>query len=215
MVFHVQEPVRESAMGIVDMVRRAGHKRNRIAMVAGFVAGGWIPTVTYLVSQGHVQQQPQLWLLVAGVLTYSAMTVFSWAKIAFRHPIKAVGFVVLLESGMTFVSDLLIGLPSLGPVVFHQRTGRWECLGQTTAGTVVCWRVEGHVAGDAKKGSVLRGRALLFSFEQSPEVGLARRSRLHATTYRRKPLCCKAIQPNSKSTQRLLWHTFLWKFLWN
>jgi len=117
MAFHVQEPVRESAMGIVDMVRRAGHKRNRIAMVAGFVAGGWIPTVTYLVSHCHVHQQPQLWLLVAGGLTYSAMTVFGWAKVAFRHPLKALGFVVLLEGAMTFVPDPWIGLPSLGLLI--------------------------------------------------------------------------------------------------
>ena len=58
-----------------------------------------------------------LWLLVAGGLTYSAMTVFNWAKIAFRHPLKALGFVVLLEGAMTFVPDPWIGLPSLGLLV--------------------------------------------------------------------------------------------------
>jgi len=99
------------------MVRSAIHKKNRIAMSAGFVLGGWVPTVTYLVSHFHVQSQPQLWLLVAGGLTYSAMTVFEWAKIAFRHPLKALGFVILLEGGMTFVPDLWIGLPSLGLLV--------------------------------------------------------------------------------------------------
>jgi hypothetical protein len=45
------------------------------------------------------------------------MTVFSWAKIAFRHPLKAIGFVVLLEGAMTFVSDGWIGLPSLGLLI--------------------------------------------------------------------------------------------------
>jgi hypothetical protein len=99
------------------MVKRASHKRNRIAMIAGFIAGGWIPTVTYLVSHFHVQAQPQLWLLVAGGLTYSAMTVFSWSKIAFRNPLKALGFVVLLEGAMTFVPNGWIGLPSLGLLV--------------------------------------------------------------------------------------------------
>ena len=117
MTFYVKEQVGDNSPGIVDMVKRAGHKKNRIAMVAGFVAGGWIPIVTYLVSHFHVEAQPQLWLLVSGGLTYSAMTVFSWAKIAFRHPLKALGFVVLLEGAMTFVPDGWIGLPSLGLLV--------------------------------------------------------------------------------------------------
>jgi hypothetical protein len=99
--------------GIVDMVRSASHKKNRIAMGAGFVLGGWVPMVTYLISHRHVQELPMLWLLVAGGLTYSAMTVFAWAKIAFKHPLKALGFVVLLEGAMTFVPDGWIGLPSL------------------------------------------------------------------------------------------------------
>ena len=115
MAYHLIEET--PSRGIVDMVRSASHRKNRVAMVAGFVAGGWIPTVTYLVSHFHVQTQPQLWLLVAGGLTYSAMTVFSWAKIAFRHPLKALGFVVLLEGAMTFVQDPWIGLPSLGLLV--------------------------------------------------------------------------------------------------
>ena len=117
MAFYVQRELADRSPGIVDMVRRASRKKNRIAMVAGFVAGGWIPTVTYLVSHYHVQAQPQLWLLVSGGLTYSAMTVFTWARIAFRHPLKALGFVVLLEGGMTFVPDLWIGLPSLGLLI--------------------------------------------------------------------------------------------------
>ena len=58
-----------------------------------------------------------LWLLVAGGLTYSAMTVYSWAKIAFKLPLKALGFVILLEGGMTFVPDAWIGLPSLGLLI--------------------------------------------------------------------------------------------------
>jgi len=117
MAFFVQEEIRDRSPGIVDMVKRAGHKKNRIAMVAGFIAGGWIPVVTYLVSHYHVQSQPQLWLLVSGGLTYSAMTVFSWARVAFRHPLKALGFVTLLEGGMTFVPDPWIGLPSLGLLI--------------------------------------------------------------------------------------------------
>jgi len=115
MAFHFIEE--RPSRGIVDMVRSASHKKNRVAMAAGFILGGWVPAVTYLVSHFHVQALPMLWLLVAGGLTYSAMTVFSWAKIAFRHPLKALGFVVLLEGAMTFVPDGWIGLPSLGLLV--------------------------------------------------------------------------------------------------
>jgi hypothetical protein len=115
MAFHMIEAAPSRA--IVDMVRSASHKKNRVAMVAGFILGGWVPVVTYLVSHRHVQELPILWLLVGAGLTYSAMTVFSWAKIAFRHPLKALGFVVLLEGAMTFVPDQWIGLPSLSLLV--------------------------------------------------------------------------------------------------
>ena len=43
MAYYLHQKVRDSpALGIVDMVRRASHKKKRIAMVAAFVAGGWI-----------------------------------------------------------------------------------------------------------------------------------------------------------------------------
>ena len=117
MAFFVQEQVREHSPGIVDMVKRAGHKKNRVAMIAGFVAGGWIPTVTYLVSHYHVQALPMLWLLVGAGLGYSSLTVYSWAKVAFKLPAKALSFVVLMELSMTFVPDPWIGLPSLGLLI--------------------------------------------------------------------------------------------------
>ncbi len=112
---HLQ--VEEKEPGIVAMVRTAARKRNRIAMTAGFILGGWVPTVTYLICHRHVQEFPILWLLVAGGLTYSAMTVFTWAKIAFKQPLKALGFVIILEGAMTFVPDLWIGLPSLALLI--------------------------------------------------------------------------------------------------
>jgi len=112
MSIYVQQELGESP-GIVTMVKSASHKKNRVAMIVGFVLGGWIPIVTFLVSHNQVERLPMLWLLVAGGLTYSAMTVFSWARIAFKHPLKALGFVVLLEGSMTFVPDVIVGTPSL------------------------------------------------------------------------------------------------------
>ncbi len=48
MAFHLTEEM--PSRGIVDMVRTASHKKNWIAMGAGFILGGWVPVVTYLVS---------------------------------------------------------------------------------------------------------------------------------------------------------------------
>ena len=35
--------------GVIEMVRCASHKKHRLAMIAGFVLGGWIPITTYSV----------------------------------------------------------------------------------------------------------------------------------------------------------------------
>ncbi len=111
-------PTSEAAgVGIVDMVKRASHKQNRVAMAAGFVLGGWVPVVSYLVVHYHVQELPMLWLLVGGGMTYSGLSVFSWARVAFKHPMKALGFVVIMEGALLFVPDPWVGLPSLAMLV--------------------------------------------------------------------------------------------------
>ncbi len=110
---HTPAPTAIVLPGIVEMVRCASHKKHRLAMSAGFVLGGWIPITTYSIIHWHVQSMPWLWVLVAGGLTFSALTVFQWAKLAFRQSLKALGFVILLEGAMTFVPDVWIGLPCL------------------------------------------------------------------------------------------------------
>ncbi len=107
----------ESGAGIVDMVKKAGHKKHRVSMLIGFVLGGWVPAVSYLVVHYHVQDQPMLWLLVGGGMTYSGLTVFSWARVAFKHPMKALGFVIIMEGALIFVPDPWIGLPSLAMLI--------------------------------------------------------------------------------------------------
>jgi len=94
-------------LGIVDQVKEAAKKTNRIATVAGFVLGGFVPTASFTLAHFEVNASQPLWLqmptlLVLAGLIYSAKTVFDWAKIAFKHPAKAVGFVTLLEGVMTF-----------------------------------------------------------------------------------------------------------------
>ncbi|MBI5252614.1 MAG: hypothetical protein HY912_24220 [Desulfomonile tiedjei] len=110
---HATTSVAIASPSIVEMVRCASHKKHRLAMIAGFVLGGWIPITTYSIIHWHVQSMPLLWLLVAGGLVYSALTVYQWAKLAFHQSLKAIGFVVLLEGAMTFVPDPWIGVPCL------------------------------------------------------------------------------------------------------
>lgn len=110
---HATNPVAISSPGIVEMVRCAFHKKHRLAMSAGFVLGGWIPITTYSIIHWQAQSMRLLWLLVAGGLVYSALTVYQWAKLAFHQSLKAIGFAVLLEGAMTFVPDPWIGVPCL------------------------------------------------------------------------------------------------------
>jgi hypothetical protein len=51
--------------------------------------------------------------LVAGGLVYSAFSVFGWARQAFNHRLKALGFVVLLEGTLTFCSVVWLSLAGL------------------------------------------------------------------------------------------------------
>ena len=89
-------------MPIMDQVRAATHKTKRLAMVCGAVLGGFVPIASYVLVHQEVQHTPALWVLVTGGLIYSAKTVFDWTKVAFKHPAKAFGFVVLIEGVLAF-----------------------------------------------------------------------------------------------------------------
>jgi hypothetical protein len=66
---------------------------------------------------GHLLLQVLLsqvrWQTVACGLAYSALTVFDWARVAFRHPVKALGFCGLLEGVMTFSGTQRLGITAL------------------------------------------------------------------------------------------------------
>jgi hypothetical protein len=51
--------------------------------------------------------------LVLGGLVYSAKTVYDWGSLAFKLPIKAVGFVVLLEGVMVTAKTPWLGVVAL------------------------------------------------------------------------------------------------------
>jgi hypothetical protein len=95
----------DEQLGVVDQVIVASRERNRLATAIGFLLGGIVPIATYL--EAHVDLDPSLPLyaqiptyLVIGGLAFSAKTVFDWARMAFKNPVKAAGFVLLLEGVM-------------------------------------------------------------------------------------------------------------------
>jgi hypothetical protein len=92
-------------LGVVDQVVIAVHPRNRLATVLGFIGGGAVPAATY--AEAHhgldfaqpLHVQITAWAVLGG-LVFSAKTVFSWARLAFRDSWKAAGYVLLLEGIM-------------------------------------------------------------------------------------------------------------------
>lgn len=92
------------ALGVIDQINQATKSGHRLALMCGFVLGGFIPLASYVLVHFEVSSMPLKWLIVAGALIYSALTVFDWAKGWTKHPFKAFGFVVLLEGTMTFAA---------------------------------------------------------------------------------------------------------------
>jgi len=102
-------------LGVIAQVKRAS--KSRAASAIGFVLGGVVPIGVYWIAHHEATTQPWKWGLVSAGLIYSAKTVFDWAKIAFKHPAKALGFVVLLEGIMTTSTTLWLQLVCLGILV--------------------------------------------------------------------------------------------------
>ena len=86
-----------TAPGILQQVREAGE--HKFAAVMGGLLGALPPLATHSIAHSGIER----WLdhrvgMVAFGLAFSATTVFLWARMAFGHWIKAIGYVVLLES---------------------------------------------------------------------------------------------------------------------
>lgn len=103
--------------GVVKQAKIAFQRRNRIATTMGFILGGFVPIASYVLAHVEAPTQPMVWILVTGGLIFSAKTVFDWARIALRHPAKALGFVVLTEGIMTFAHTLPLSLAGLAMLV--------------------------------------------------------------------------------------------------
>jgi hypothetical protein len=105
-------------LSVINQIRRASMPGARLAAFVGFVIGGFVPVASWTLIHFEVATKPQLWLLVAGGLVYSAITVFKWAKAAFGCPFKAAGFCVLLEGILTFSSIHILSLAALTILIF-------------------------------------------------------------------------------------------------
>jgi len=98
-----------NSLGVVDQVRLASQRGNRLATFLGSLLGGFVPLATYVVSHQELDFTLPIWtqpkaLLALGGLLYSAITVYRWGRMAFDGAVRALGFTVLLEGVMVFSS---------------------------------------------------------------------------------------------------------------
>jgi len=103
---------------VIHQVRRAFMPGARLAGFTGLAIGGFVPVATWTLVHREVTQTPALWLLVAGGLLYSALTVFSWGVAAFGSKAKSVGFCLLLEGILTFANSHWLSLSALAVLIF-------------------------------------------------------------------------------------------------
>ncbi len=111
-------PAQFERLTMIQQTRRSFSRGARLAGVIGLIIGGFVPVATYTVVHFEVASNPLLWVLVAGGLIYSALTVFQWAKNAFGSTVKAIGFCILLEGILTFAHSMPLSLSALAVLVF-------------------------------------------------------------------------------------------------
>ena len=104
-------------LGVLDQVAQATRPHNRLAFFVGGLLGGFIPVASYTICHYECAQQPWLWVLVVAGFTYSAITVYQWASIAFKHWAKALGFVVLMEGVIFFSHTIWLSFTALSVLV--------------------------------------------------------------------------------------------------
>lgn len=120
--YRASVPARQ--LGLVDQIRLAARRENRLAAVLGAAFGAWIPLACYHVAHNELAAAGAAWrttvlvVLVAGALLYSAQTVWEWARLAFDSRAKALGFTVLTEGVMTFAMTEWLSLIALGYLMF-------------------------------------------------------------------------------------------------
>lgn len=92
-------------LGITDQVRLAFQRQHRVAATVGAVLGSIPPLAAFAFS--HFGLELATWrgraavVFVLACLAFSAPKVYRWGRVAFRSPLEAGGFTVLLEGAMT------------------------------------------------------------------------------------------------------------------
>lgn len=98
-------------LGVIDQIRVAFKGKNKLAATVGFMLGGLMPVGTYFVVHKEIDPAVSLFsqiatYMVVGGLLFSAITVYEWCNLAFRMKLKALGWVLLAESIMTFTKHV-------------------------------------------------------------------------------------------------------------
>ncbi len=81
------------------------------------IAASFLPVAAYVIAHVEAVERPWMWVLVAAALAYSAPTVAKWATKWAGHPVKAWGFVVLLEGVMVFSQIKWLSIIAVGILV--------------------------------------------------------------------------------------------------
>ena len=113
--------------GVIVQIKRAFSRSSALATSIGFLLGSFIPVSTYVLTHHELDKEHPLYTqvltyVIVGGLAYSAITVYSWALLAFKSRVKALAFVVLLEGTMVVSSNVLLNSAALFYLAFVNGT---------------------------------------------------------------------------------------------
>lgn len=114
----VRIPRKSRVLGVVEQVKVALRRSNRLAAFCGFMLGGFVPVASWWLAHNEIRHGERVELqlasyLVLGALVYSANSVFSWGRLAFNSGPKALGFCVLLEGVLVASSTPWLSIVAL------------------------------------------------------------------------------------------------------
>lgn len=103
---------------VIEAVKVAFQRRNRLAAFWGFIKGGWAPIASFDIVHSQLPKttgnlNSALTVLVVGALLFSAPNVYEWCVAAFKSRAKALGFVVLIEGVMVFDQSVWLAYSAL------------------------------------------------------------------------------------------------------
>lgn len=100
---------------VVDQVKAAF--KCPVAATIGFLFGAAIPAGVFRTVHWDLHTNQLLWLVVIGGLAVSAKTVYEWSVEAFRCRVKAIGFVLVLETMMVMTPSVWLGCSFLALLI--------------------------------------------------------------------------------------------------